>query len=1384
MARIQWAKASQFNWVFDNMGGVPLMAAVAGVFGNAVTMVQPEGQVQIQTPLPGGGRVYLVRGVWRSEVQFPWDGFWAEPIEGELTNYYTGGFFVNRGMVTTLTLGQPLPAGTPVQIYYLYFTGEKSSKYEALNNYPCIRRAYRSREDYTYDFAVDRLLDLMVYLYEAEGECDRDFRPLRDFLWEAFCCREHSLTPPLIYDSFDRIFWDRGSFLLYRGATAGSEAFKVFQTELATGVKGRVLHVRADLPTRQDSAWCGYGLNWSLEDSPFSSLARGFFSVKGQAGCRRLHNLLKIGSGSANLVLAGDFDHQEKTRFVVQIETSGEVGEAACRWSKDGGLTWQETGVLTGDAQHPVTLWGGVSIYWEKGDGLDLVAGDYWTFWAGEPAEHPRRLLVTLNDSAQGEPDPWGPQHTYVHALPDRETQLTAFEVPFSQFWRRDNIIDDADRVRGEWGCWYSASQVDGCDLTISDREVTEVIEGDTFYTQRQVIWNLSPFATAFGVWVGVSPSRTDSTDHVNLNFLLKPLVSGANNLLLRIKVKDARGSYFYQDQMVTVNSWQRVVAPFASMALESGAEPLTHPIQAVDLGIPANPPSNGTFLITDLKFDEHLTFTGAKRLRVLEFKMEQQGMRDHEWWLDEVGLGPMEATDPYPMAPRLAVSLGPYGQNPWRGPTLVHYAHPLAPYLVGAINLSQIYVKLHRDAQDQYHQRYGGVKGPILPVHTRNDIENIALCGEENFGRFCWWGRVRHYGKLVAAWRFNGDLVDEIGTTPLSWSGTPTYTSGICQPGDTAISLDGTKYCYCAHHDKFRLKDNDFTFEMVVKFNNLTPAQDCLAGFWDVSGNNRSWSLWRYYSGLGFRYSTNGSDVIYLYDYVGPLSTGTWYHLAFVRDGTDLHFYINGELFTTLNIGTTYIYDATSQLRLGSWGPGTWQLNGDIDYFSLINGYAMSALEVADRWQIIQGQLNGSAYPEAGHALGQYWAFLRLAQYYFHTNGTEAWEILEHWLHWIDTFGVADGQGWKFPTYFSEYGFGYGDYDPGAAASLAIGCLYIYLRNGNETAGLWARRILDDLRLNRQSRDYGGGYKSDYHYAWLNALVAQAFALAVAPLRGQAFPFPHHSFDADHYQALMSWMFTHSGDVKPNLLNRDLIPFTYLEAQDVWDYAPHYVFMSGMGSLEAVVLMLGAALGYGKVAGDWTWFDRLLRFLLLDNLVRLHPQNISSLHAAYDLAGVKNLIRMKYADYDQDNSRFVEIRDEAAITAWGEAPLVVDCRYGGPVVVENPETANLLATRLLKRLRTPWETLDLTTWLEGARIEIGDTVAVSADFHGLAEEEFTVFGKTLDLKRRQVHLNLARPLDCSWAWAVETAGSSYDSFAIDQPSQYDANWSFKALAG
>ncbi len=1133
--------------------------------------------------------------------------------------------------------------------------------------------------------------------------------------------------------------------------------------------------MRTELPAQTDGAWWGYGLNWSLEEGPFADIDRVSFKLKGQGFRWRLHNLTKYGSGSATLILSGDYTRTERRYFVIQIETGGEVGQATFRWSRDGGLTWEGTGLITGDRHHPLALWGGGSVAWEGGAGPDLVSGDYWTFLAGEPAEYPRRLLVSLNNSTPGETDPFSSAHTFVHAIPDRFTEFTPFEIPFSQFWRRDNLIDDRDRVRATWGAWYAAGQQGVNNIIISDREVTEVVSGDTFYTQTQVAWDFSEGVTAFGAWVGIDAGRCSSQGRATVNFLIKPVVSGASSLTLRVKVKDAQGSYFTQDHSVNVNVWQRVTVNLGSMQLESGSGSMTHPLQVVDIGMAASPPTNGVMYIADVKFDGRQTFSGAERLRFLEFKVEQQNLPAHEWWLDDVALN-IEAEDPYPLVPRLAISLGPYGQNPWRGPTLVHYAHPLAPYLVDAVNLSQTYLGLHRDAQDEFHGRYGGVKGPILPVHTRNDLENIALCGEENFGKFCWWPKYRDYGKLRGYWPFNGSPQDASGHgNHAAWVGTPVYAPGLCQPGHTSADCSGSRYLSVPDHASLELT-RDFTLEALVY-----PTADGVSGGILHKGATGGWG--NYCLGRGadnkFACVLNGTASL-VSGSAHPKDA--WYYVVATRKGSAAGLYVNGVQVASLSYGNSLGADATP-LHLGLWNSAAAVFPGLIDFIR-VHDRGMDQAEITGRWAVIQGNENGSAYPEVGHALGQYWAFYRLAQYYFISNDPGAKEILEHWLAWLDANGTPDGTGWKFPIWFSEYGFTYGTYDPGVSASLALGCLYMYMRGGQASAATWARRILNDLRLNRRSLEYGGGYKSDYHYAWLNALVMQAFGVAAYSLKGAAYPFPSIPADAAHFEALMDWLFQHAGDSKPNLLNADLIPFTYLEAVDVWEYAPHYVFVKNLGSTEALVLMAGAALAHAQGTGDWTWFERLWRFVLLDNLVSLKPSQVRSLSAGYQLAGVKNLVRLYYADYNQDNSRYVEARDEAAVAAWGEAALDVDLRYDAPVVLEDPQVAELLAARLLKRLSSPWEVVNLETWLEGARLEIGDTLAVTSPFHGFTQEGFTVFGKAVDLAARRVRLNLARPFQNTWSWAVEADGSDYDSWAIDEDNNLDSNWSSRAYAG
>ncbi|RJR38675.1 MAG: hypothetical protein C4567_12400 [Deltaproteobacteria bacterium] len=367
-------------------------------------------------------------------------------------------------------------------------------------------------------------------------------------------------------------------------------------------------------------------------------------------------------------------------------------------------------------------------------------------------------------------------------------------------------------------------------------------------------------------------------------------------------------------------------------------------------------------------------------------------------------------------------------------------------------------------------------------------------------------------------------------------------------------------------------------------------------------------------------------------------------------------------------------------------------------------------------------------------------------------------------------------------PVWFSDYGFKYGGYDPGAMAAAAIGLIYIYLRNGNATALTLARKILDDLRINRMSYEFGGFvYKSDYHYAWLNALVAHAFGLAATGRSGQVFSFPDAANADIQFGAMMSRFFALSGDSKPNLLNADTIPFTIIEDADVWEYVPHYLMLRQLGSMEGLTLMLYAALDYAKQSGSWVWFDKMLKFVLLENLAILAASSVKSITTSYELRDLKNLVRVRYGDYDRDNSKYAEAKDQALIDELGELPGDIDLKYGSPVITEDPQLAATLAERKLARLSPPREIADLETWLEGARLELGDPVAVSSDFHGFDQEEFTLFAKNLSLDQRRVKLRLWRPIAYPAAWAVDDTGTAYDSYAIDLAGEGDPNWCYRA---
>ncbi|AEB09347.1 hypothetical protein [Desulfobacca acetoxidans] len=90
----------------------------------------------------------------------------------------------------------------------------------------------------------------------------------------------------------------------------------------------------------------------------------------------------KTGAGSAAIstIDSDYYNNSVDTFYRLKIETAGEVGTATFSWSKDGGCTWEKSGLSTANQAAPLHLENNLYVYWTAGSGNDFEEGDYWDF--------------------------------------------------------------------------------------------------------------------------------------------------------------------------------------------------------------------------------------------------------------------------------------------------------------------------------------------------------------------------------------------------------------------------------------------------------------------------------------------------------------------------------------------------------------------------------------------------------------------------------------------------------------------------------------------------------------------------------------------------------------------------------------------------------------------------------------------------------------------------------------------------------------------------------------------------------------------------------------------------------------------------------------------
>ena len=96
----------------------------------------------------------------------------------------------------------------------------------------------------------------------------------------------------------------------------------------------------------------------------------------------------------------------------------------------------------------------------------------------------------------------------------------------------------------------------------------------------------------------------------------------------------------------------------------------------------------------------------------------------------------------------------------------------------------------------------------------------------------------------------------------------------------------------------------------------------------------------------------------------------------------------------------------------------------------------------------------------------------------------------------------------------------------------------------------------------------------------------------------------------------------------------------------DIWDYAPNYMFMKEMGSMEGVVLMLHTAIDWALYNGSWEWFNTLLEFMIQIGLGTLAENQIYAIQSNRETTKIATQVGLTYGNFRQDNTLYKEAED------------------------------------------------------------------------------------------------------------------------------------------
>ncbi len=194
-------------------------------------------------------------------------------------------------------------------------------------------------------------------------------------------------------------------------------------------------------------------------------------------------------------------------------------------------------------------------------------------------------------------------------------------------------------------------------------------------------------------------------------------------------------------------------------------------------------------------------------------------------------------------------------------------------------------------------------------------------------------------------------------------------------------------------------------------------------------------------------------------------------------------------------------------------------------------------------------------------------------------------------------------------------------------------------------------------------------------------------------------------------------------------------------EPHDIWDYAPNYMFMKEMGSMEGVVLMMHVAIDYALYSGSYSWFNMLLEFIIRVGEGVLGENQLYSVKSNFATSQGLTRVALTYGDYRRDNSLYQEAVNQDMVNLLGEIKSLVPMHYGSPVITEDATTAALICARTLEYFAAPKETVQVVADLSAARFNLNDFALINSPFHGYDNAKFAITRRLYDQKKLRVVL-------------------------------------------